>query len=117
RAAFPTGRSETVAARRAGSRSPPPQVASPKACGGFFLPAGTRSRADTPPAHSQGSRNTSIMRGTSALDPNEEPDDTCGPVETPRPAGSFGTWLGEMRAVLRGHRDADVPCDGCVGCC
>lgn len=57
------------------------------------------------------------MRGTSALDPNEEPDDTRGPVETPRPAGSFGTWLGEMRAVLRGHRDADVPCDGCVGCC
>jgi len=22
-----------------------------------------------------------------------------------------------MRAVLRGERDADVPCDGCVGCC
>jgi Fe-S-cluster containining protein len=22
-----------------------------------------------------------------------------------------------MQAVLRGQRDADVPCDGCVGCC
>jgi uncharacterized protein len=34
-----------------------------------------------------------------------------------RPAGHFGTWLREMRAVLKGERQADVPCDGCVGCC
>lgn len=32
-------------------------------------------------------------------------------------AGSFGQWLAAMRAVLRGERDADVPCDDCVGCC
>lgn len=34
-----------------------------------------------------------------------------------RPAGDFGGWLADMRAVLRGERDAQVPCDGCVGCC
>lgn len=34
-----------------------------------------------------------------------------------RPAGPFGAWLAQMRGVLRGERDADVPCDGCVGCC
>lgn len=34
-----------------------------------------------------------------------------------RPAGEFGAWLAQMRAVLRGESDADVPCDGCVGCC
>jgi Fe-S-cluster containining protein len=34
-----------------------------------------------------------------------------------RTAGTFGTWLGQMRQVLRGEQDADVPCDGCVGCC
>jgi uncharacterized protein len=33
------------------------------------------------------------------------------------PAGDFGEWLEVMRAVLRGERDADVPCGGCVGCC
>jgi hypothetical protein len=32
-------------------------------------------------------------------------------------AGSFGEWLEAMRAVLRGERDADVPCGDCVGCC
>jgi hypothetical protein len=32
-------------------------------------------------------------------------------------AGSFGTWLNAMRAVLRGEQDADVPCGDCVGCC
>ena len=32
-------------------------------------------------------------------------------------AGFFGEWLAAMRAVLRGERDADVPCGGCVGCC
>lgn len=32
-------------------------------------------------------------------------------------AGSFGQWLAAMRAVLRGERDADVPCGDCVGCC
>lgn len=34
-----------------------------------------------------------------------------------RPAGPFGAWLQQMRAVLRGQQDADVPCAGCVGCC
>lgn len=34
-----------------------------------------------------------------------------------RPAGGFGAWLEHMRAVLRGEAGADVPCDGCVGCC
>lgn len=34
-----------------------------------------------------------------------------------RPAGSFSAWLEQMQAVLRGEREADVPCDGCVGCC
>jgi Fe-S-cluster containining protein len=34
-----------------------------------------------------------------------------------RPAGAFGAWLAAMRSVLKGERQADVPCDGCVGCC
>jgi hypothetical protein len=34
-----------------------------------------------------------------------------------RSAGAFGAWLDAMQAVLRGQQDADVPCDGCVGCC
>lgn len=34
-----------------------------------------------------------------------------------RPAGQFGPWLQQMQQVLRGERQADVPCDGCVGCC
>lgn len=32
-------------------------------------------------------------------------------------AGRFSVWLATMRAVLRGERDADVPCGDCVGCC
>jgi Fe-S-cluster containining protein len=32
-------------------------------------------------------------------------------------AGDFAEWLRGMRAVLRGERDADVPCGECVGCC
>ena len=32
-------------------------------------------------------------------------------------AGGFGEWLVAMRAVLRGEREADVPCGECVGCC
>lgn len=32
-------------------------------------------------------------------------------------AGPFGQWLADMRAVLRGEGDADVPCGDCVGCC
>jgi hypothetical protein len=32
-------------------------------------------------------------------------------------AGPFAEWLTAMRAVLRGERDADVPCGECVGCC
>ncbi len=29
----------------------------------------------------------------------------------------FGAWLDDMRAALRGERDANVPCDGCTACC
>ena len=32
-------------------------------------------------------------------------------------AGSFAQWLEAMRGVLRGERDAQVPCGECVGCC
>jgi uncharacterized protein len=32
-------------------------------------------------------------------------------------AGRFSDWLEAMRAVLRGERDAEVPCGDCVGCC
>jgi len=32
-------------------------------------------------------------------------------------AGHFGQWLAAMRQVLRGERDADVPCGDCIGCC
>ena len=32
-------------------------------------------------------------------------------------AGQFGEWLAAMRQVLRGERDADVPCGDCIGCC
>jgi uncharacterized protein len=32
-------------------------------------------------------------------------------------AGPFGEWLAAMRGVLRGERDADVPCGDCIGCC
>jgi uncharacterized protein len=32
-------------------------------------------------------------------------------------AGDFGAWLADMRAAVRGERDADVPCDGCTACC
>jgi uncharacterized protein len=41
------------------------------------------------------------------------------PAEQPErvDAGPFGEWLAAMRAVLRGERDADVPCGNCVGCC
>jgi uncharacterized protein len=32
-------------------------------------------------------------------------------------AGSFGSWLMQTRAVLRGDAGSDVPCGDCVGCC
>jgi Fe-S-cluster containining protein len=35
----------------------------------------------------------------------------------PLEAGPFSAWLTEMRAALRGERDANVPCNGCVACC
>jgi hypothetical protein len=35
----------------------------------------------------------------------------------PIDAGAFSKWLAEIRGVLRGERDADVPCGECVGCC
>jgi Fe-S-cluster containining protein len=38
-------------------------------------------------------------------------------AESDLAAGGFGEWLDEMRAAVRGQRDADVPCDGCTACC
>jgi Fe-S-cluster containining protein len=32
-------------------------------------------------------------------------------------AGSFGSWLMQTRASLRGSQGADVPCGDCTGCC
>jgi Fe-S-cluster containining protein len=32
-------------------------------------------------------------------------------------AGDFATWFDDLRAAVRGERDADVPCDGCTACC
>jgi len=32
-------------------------------------------------------------------------------------AGSFGQWLAEVRASLRGAGGTNVPCGDCVGCC
>jgi uncharacterized protein len=44
--------------------------------------------------------------------------DGMAATDTPRvEAGGFARWLLDMRAVLRGERDAAVPCGDCVGCC
>lgn len=32
-------------------------------------------------------------------------------------AGSFGQWLVQAQAALRGHAGMQVPCGDCVGCC
>ena len=32
-------------------------------------------------------------------------------------AGSFGAWLDDVRAAVRGERDAVVPCGECTACC
>ena len=32
-------------------------------------------------------------------------------------AGPFGAWLDEVRAAVRGERDAVVPCGECTACC
>jgi Fe-S-cluster containining protein len=32
-------------------------------------------------------------------------------------AGSFGAWLRDVQAAIRGERDADPPCAGCTACC
>ena len=32
-------------------------------------------------------------------------------------AGSFGSWLDDVRAAVRGERDAVVPCGHCTACC
>ena len=32
-------------------------------------------------------------------------------------AGPFGAWLDEVRAAVRGDRDAVVPCGECTACC
>lgn len=37
--------------------------------------------------------------------------------EPSRSAGSFAAWLAAVTRVLKGEQAADVPCDGCVGCC
>jgi Fe-S-cluster containining protein len=42
------------------------------------------------------------------------PDDGAEPTVA---AGSFGTWLLQARAALRGESGSDVPCGDCVGCC
>ena len=42
-------------------------------------------------------------------------DDENGPDDLP--AGSFSSWVTEMRGALRGERDADVPCGACTACC
>lgn len=39
------------------------------------------------------------------------------PALSPLPAGPFSAWLDDMRAALRGERDADVPCGECTACC
>jgi Fe-S-cluster containining protein len=36
---------------------------------------------------------------------------------TRRPAGHFAAWVESMKRVLRNEAEADVPCDGCTGCC
>jgi len=33
------------------------------------------------------------------------------------PAGSFSSWLRDMRTTLLDDGGADVPCDGCTACC
>lgn len=32
-------------------------------------------------------------------------------------AGDFGAWLDDVRAAIRGERDAVVPCGECTACC
>jgi uncharacterized protein len=43
-------------------------------------------------------------------------DDRAG-NECDLDAGSFSSWLDEMRAALRGERASDVPCGECTACC
>jgi uncharacterized protein len=38
-------------------------------------------------------------------------------VDTIVAAGSFGQWLTQARAALRGNGGSEVPCGDCVGCC
>ena len=38
-------------------------------------------------------------------------------IDEPLPAGAFSEWLAQMRLVLRGDGEADVPCGECTGCC
>ena len=38
-------------------------------------------------------------------------------ADGPLPAGDFSSWLGEMRAALRGAGESVVPCGTCTGCC
>jgi Fe-S-cluster containining protein len=38
-------------------------------------------------------------------------------IEQDLPAGDFASWFEDMRAALRGERDAEVPCGGCTACC
>ena len=40
-----------------------------------------------------------------------------GSVDEPLAAGRFSAWLDDMRAAIRGEREADVPCAGCTACC
>lgn len=45
------------------------------------------------------------------------PPDLKPPSTTTIDAGSFGAWLAEFRASLRGQGGTNVPCGACVGCC
>jgi uncharacterized protein len=38
-------------------------------------------------------------------------------IVTPVAAGSFGPWLTQFRAALRGDGGNEVPCGDCTGCC
>lgn len=44
-------------------------------------------------------------------------DTSTNDIDNTVPAGSFGQWLVQARAALRGTGGMNVPCGDCVGCC
>ena len=38
-------------------------------------------------------------------------------LQTPKEAGPFSTWLGEIRGTLKEGKDAEVPRQSCTACC